>query len=149
VSKAPWNPTTIKRFVKAFPTSACTVLVETDLGKGYLKALGNSEGPYILACERIGTQLAAWLGLPTFDFATIEVTDIDEIPFHNGSKAQVGPAFITRAESGDSWSGDEKQLNRLFNPQDISRLVVFDTWTLNCDRHSWQGEGTARRARVK
>jgi len=25
-------------------------------------------------------------------------------------------------------------LNVLVNPEDISRLVVFDTWTLNCDR---------------
>ena len=92
----PWKPSTIKRFIKAFPTSACTVLVETDAGKGYLKALGNNEGPYILACEWIGTQLAAWFGLSTFDFAMFDVTNIDEIPFHNSSKAQVGRAFITQ-----------------------------------------------------
>lgn len=148
MTKAPWNPRTIKRFIKALPTSACTVLVETDAGKGYLKALGNNEGPYILACEWVATQLAARFGLSTFEVAMIDVTDIDEIPFHNGNKAQVGRAFIARAESGEPWSGDEKQLDRLFNPQDISRLVVFDTWTLNCDRHSWQGEGTDRRARI-
>jgi hypothetical protein len=148
VSKAPWNPTFIKRFVKAFPTSACVVLVETDAGKGYLKALGSDEGPNTLACEWVGTQLAAWFGLPTFEFARIDVTAIPGIPFHNGNNAQPGPAFITRAESGEPWSGDEKQLDRLHNPDDISRLVVFDTWTLNCDRHSWQGEGTARRARI-
>lgn len=148
MSKVPWKPTTIKRFIKAFPTSACTVLLETDAGKGYLKALGNNEGPHILACEWIGTRLAGWLGLPTFDIAMIDVTDLDEIPFHNANKAQVGPAFVARAESGEPWSGDVKQLGRLFNPQDISRLVVFDTWTLNCDRHSWHGEGVARRSRI-
>lgn len=144
----PWTPTTIKRLIRAFPTSACTALVETDAGKGYLKALGNGEGPHILACEWIGSRLARWFGLSTFDIAMIDVTEQDEIPFHNGGKAQVGPAFITRAESGETWSGDEKQLDRLFNPQDISRLVVFDTWTLNCDRHSWQGEDKVRRARI-
>jgi hypothetical protein len=26
-------------------------------------------------------------------------------------------------------------LDVLVNPEDITRLVVFDTWTLNCDRH--------------
>jgi|GEM_PF-276770 len=144
----PWQPTTIKRFIKAFPTSACTVLVETDAGKGYLKALGNEEGPHILACEWVGTHLAKWFGLSTFDVAIISVTDVDEIPFHNGGKALTGPAFIARAESGEPWSGDEKQLDRLFNPQDISRLVVFDTWTLNCDRYSWQGEGRTLRVRI-
>lgn len=143
-----WSPTTIKRFVKAFSTSACTVVVETDAGKGYLKAMGNHEGPHILACELVATQLARWFELPTFDFAIIEVTDIDEIPFHDGTKAEVGPAFITRAESGDVWSGDKGQLAKLFNPQDISRLVVFDTWTLNCDRYSEPRGSPARKPRV-
>ena len=131
-SKAqPWKPTTIRRFVKAIKSSACTALVETDAGSGYLKALGGPEGPHILACEWVATHLAKWFGLSTFDCAIIEVAAQDEILFHNGSIAQVGPAFITRGESGEPWSGKEKQLKRLINPQDISRLVVFDTWTLN------------------
>ena len=144
-SAKPWNPTHVKRFIQAFPTSACAALVETDAGKGYLKALGNDEGPHILACEWIGTKLAKWFGLSTFDAAIIQITEFDEIPFHNGNKAQIGPAFIARAEFGETWSGDAKQLDRIFNPEDISRLVVFDTWTLNCDRHSWQVTGLVRR----
>jgi hypothetical protein len=131
----PWKPTTIRRFIKAINSSACTARVLTNAGPAYLKALGSSEGPHTLACEWVGTHLAKWLGLPTFDCALIEVTTDDEIPFHNGGAAQPGPAFVTRAESGEPWSGKKRQLNRLFNPQDISRLVVFDTWTLNCDRH--------------
>lgn len=31
--------------------------------------------------------------------------------------------------------GSPEELNRLANPEDITRLVVFDTWTLNVDRH--------------
>ena len=27
------------------------------------------------------------------------------------------------------------ELDVLVNPEDITRMVVFDTWTLNCDRH--------------
>lgn len=135
-SRDKWSPTSINRFVRAFATSACTVVVETDADKGYLKAMENPEGPHILACELVATQMASWFGLPTFDFDIIEVTDIDEIPFYDGTKAVPGPAFITRSESGDVWSGGQLQLKRLFNPQDISRLVVFDTWTLNCDRYS-------------
>src|SRR5437867_1606779 len=108
-----WQPTTIKRFIKGFPTAACTVLVETDKGKGYLKALGGPEGPHTLACEWVATQLARWFGLATFDFALIPVTDVDDLPFSKGGKAQVGPAFITRAESGEPWSGLARQLERL------------------------------------
>ncbi len=149
MSKKPWNPTTIKRFIKAFPTSACTAQVETDVGKGYIKALGGPEGPHTLACEWVATQLARWFGLSAFDFAIIPVTDDDEIPFYKGGKAQVGPAFITRAESGEPWGGTERQLDKLINPQDISRLVVFDTWTLNCDRHSLPTDGKIGKPRVK
>jgi hypothetical protein len=32
-----------------------TARVDTDLGEGYIKALGNPEGPHILACELIGS----------------------------------------------------------------------------------------------
>jgi hypothetical protein len=31
------------------------------------------------------------------------------------------------------WRAEE--LRKLTNPADIARLVVFDTWTRNCDRH--------------
>ncbi len=144
-----WRPMFIKRFIKAFPTSACTVLVETDAGKGYLKALGGTEAPDTLACEWVGTRLATWLGLSTFDFAIIPITELDEIPFHNGAKAQIGPAFITRAESGEPWSGGEDQLKKLANREDVSRLVVFDTWTLNCDRHSWPPEPKLGKPRMR
>ncbi len=37
--------------------------------------------------------------------------------------------------AGDPWGKSGLELDVLVNPQDITRLVVFDTWTLNCDRH--------------
>lgn len=130
-----WQPQTILRFIQAFNTSAATVRVETDQGEGYLKPLGNTTGPHLLACELVGTELARRFGLPTFDFAIIEVTEDDEIPLHHGGYAQTGPAFITRAERGVTWGGSPEELSKLENLQDIARLVVFDTWMLNCDRH--------------
>ena len=127
-------PTEIKRISKALPTSACTMVVETDCGTAYLKALGNEEGPWTLACELIGTRLAQWLGLSTFEFAQIEVKPYHNIRFHNGKSAIPGPAFITRSERGEQWDGTIAPLRRLSNLEDIGRLVLFDTWTLNCDR---------------
>ena len=72
-----WSPTTIRRFVRGFPSSACTALVETDVGLGYLKAMGAPEGPHTLASELVATQLAAWFGLSVFDYAVIAVDEID------------------------------------------------------------------------
>jgi hypothetical protein len=149
----PWQPTTIKRFIHGIPSSARTALVATDAGQGYLKAMGGPEGEHTLAAELVATRLAQWFGLSTFDLAIVVVDVLDEIPFmdrdgNQTGQAKYGPAFITRGESGDSWSGDERQLAKLVNPQDVARLVVFDTWLLNCDRHSWPQGNPPRPARI-
>ncbi len=62
----------------------------------YLKAIGNPDGPHALVKDLLGTHLAAMLGLPTFDYAVIEVTDLDELPFFRGGNAEPEPAFVTR-----------------------------------------------------
>ncbi len=49
--------------------------------------------------------------------------------------ATPGPAFAARAMAGAPWNRQPRELEVLDNPEDITRLVVFDTWTLNCDRH--------------
>lgn len=112
-----------------------TAEIITDAGRAYIKAMGNRQGPHTLACEFVGTQLARWFGLATFDDAILTLDGDDEIPFHRGGQAQAGPAFVTRAEPGHTWGGSEGELAAVVNPDDIARLVVFDTWTLNCDRH--------------
>jgi hypothetical protein len=97
--------------------------------------MGNREGPHALACEWVGTQLAVWFGLRTFDLAIMNVTADDEIPLGHGRSAEPGPAIASRREKGAPWSGDPSDLKRIDNPADIAGLVVFDTWVLNPDRH--------------
>lgn len=130
-----WTPHAIRRFVRAYESSSEVTRVETELGEGYMKALGNKEGPHVLACELVGTALADWLGLPTLDYAIIEVTSDDEIPLASGRLAQPGRAFITRAEDGFPWGGDPRTLVHLQNQGDLAKLVILDTWIRNCDRH--------------
>jgi hypothetical protein len=52
--------------------------------------------------------------------------------------------FVSRSDPGDKWGGKKRQLDRLVNPQDISRLVVFDTWTRNQDRYFPRPNGPPR-----
>jgi hypothetical protein len=130
-----WQPTYIQFAEEAFKTATETALVTTDAGKGYLKALGNRGGPHYLAADWVATHLARWLGLATFEFAILEVTDLDEVLFANGKRAEPGPAFITREMIGNTWGGGPDSLKNLVNPEDLGKLVVFDTWTRNCDRH--------------
>ncbi|MCC7085431.1 MAG: hypothetical protein IT427_10530 [Pirellulales bacterium] len=150
----PWQPTVIQRFNRAYPTSACTAQIVTDAGIGYLKALESPEGRHTLVCELVGTRLAQWFELPTFDYSIIRVdADAIDIPLLDQHQKQIGmaqsgSAFITRAENGDSWSGKTEQLNKLVNPNDIGRLIVFDTWTLNCDRHCDPPTGTFGKPRI-
>jgi len=74
------------------------------------------------------------MGLQTLDLALIRITQDEEYPFANGEKAQPGPAIITRAETGSTWGGGPGQLKMVENAEDFAKLVVFDTWTRNCDR---------------
>ena len=133
-SSLPWQPTTILRHIRSLDTGAETVIVETDQGDGYLKPMGNRGGPHPLACEWVGSNLARLLGLPTFAFAIVQVTTEDEIPLAGGGRAEPGPAFISRSERGKPWGGNARELRRLVNPDDLTRLVLLDTWLRNCDR---------------
>lgn len=116
-------------------SSTNVAIVETDQGEAYLKALGNPEGPHALAADLVGTRLADAFGLPVLEMAVVELDDLIDIPFANGELAKDGPALVTRAVKGEPWGGDGAQLKKLVNPEDITRLVLFDTWIRNRDRH--------------
>ena len=73
-----FQPTEIVSFIGNLDSGAGTLIVETDAGRGYLKPLGNPDGPHALVKDFIGTHLAAQIGLPTFDYAIVDVDEIDE-----------------------------------------------------------------------
>lgn len=131
-----WNPRFYKRFVKSQDTNRKASEIETDVGYGYVKPMFKSRGHHPLACELLGTMLANWFGLPTFDFAILKLQEEDEIPLgRDGSEMAIsGPAFITRKVEGDQWDGSSKSLDKVENTDTIASLVVFDTWTCNWDR---------------
>lgn len=131
-----WTPTMFRRFVKGLNTSMGTAEIITDAGPAFIKALGNPEGPHQLACELVATRLAKWFGLPTFEFQIISIdAKVDEIPYNKGGSAASGPAFVSKAVAGHSRGGTAKELIPLVNPEGVGRLVVFDTWIRNRDRH--------------
>lgn len=142
--RADWQPTLILRQENALRTGTQTIRVVTDQGSGYLKALGNPEGPHVLVCDLVATRLARWFGLSTFEFALIEVRDEYGLMFEGGDRISPGPAFITKYDPGETWGGADRQLDQLINPGDLTRLVIFDTWTLNCDRYAPGGRRVNR-----
>jgi len=134
-----WEPTRFVRFVESIGTSTYPARIETDQGEAYVKVINNPLGPQVLARELIGCKLAHWFGLSTFDCAILDIQTDDEIWLADGRHAEPGPAFATRAIRGHTWGGREKELRKLENPEDIPRLVIFDTWILNADRHPPDG----------
>ncbi len=130
-----WQPTRLLEVGGSADTSTGATEVNTDAGRAYIKPMGNRSGPHVLATDWVGTHLAKWFGLSTFDIAILTLDDDDDFVLPRGYRAQPAPAFASRALPGEPWGKSGLQLDVLVNPEDISRLVVFDTWTLNCDRH--------------
>lgn len=130
-----WKPTKLREVADSYDTSTGTTEVMTDAGPAYLKPLGNRQGPHVLATDWVGTHLAKWFGLSTFKIAIFVLQEDDVFPLPRGAEAAPGPAFASQAMKGEPWDKSEETLDCLVNPEDITRLVIFDTWTLNCDRH--------------
>ena len=123
------------RIARSADTSTGATEVTTDAGRAYIKPMGNRQGPHVLATDWVGTHLAKWFGLSTFEIAILTLEDDDVYDLPREAKAKPGPAFAAKAMAGDPWGKSGLQLDVLVNPEDITRMVVFDTWTLNCDRH--------------
>ena len=86
--------------MESLGTSTRVMRVETDVGEGFLKALGNPEGPHVLASEWVGSQLADLLSIPTLDFALMAIDSSTELPMKDAGHALPGPAFISRLDEG-------------------------------------------------
>ncbi|WP_395089765.1 HipA family kinase [Armatimonas sp.] len=132
-----WNPGEFVRFGRTIATSTSVAEVVMEEGTAYLKALGNPEGPHALAREFVGTCLARAFELPTLNYGLAQMdATVDEIPFGDGTLAKSGTAWVTESEPGQVWGGTAAELELLDNSQDIPRLVLFDTWIRNRDRHA-------------
>lgn len=133
-----WQPTLIRRVIETLPTSTCVAKVATDAGHGFLKGMDNPAGNHSLATELVAAELAVQFGLRVPPFALVQVEGI-EIPMVDRASVQLGvvqpgPAFISREVEGTTGDGGDEFLRRIANREDVSKLVVFDTWIRNADR---------------
>lgn len=128
-----WQPTRIKRVIEGYETSTRVAKVATDAGNGFLKGMGNPAGELALATELVAGELAAWYGLQVPPFAIVGVLDI-EIPMIGRGNMRFGPGFISREIEGAPSDGADIFLKKINNPDDVSKIVFFDTWIRNADR---------------
>lgn len=111
-----WQPTRLLAVGDSADTSTGVTEVTTDAGRAFLKPLGNRQGPHVLATDWVGTHLAKWFGLSTFDIAIMTLEPDNEFPLPKGYTAEPGPAFVARAEVGEPWGNSNVQLDALVNP---------------------------------
>ncbi len=105
----------------------------TDEGNAYVKWPDNLQGPPALSSELIGTGLAQWFGLETFPYCVFDAIPVDAFPDSHDETPT--PVFATQEVHGEPWNGDDGLLTKVENLDDISWLVVFDTFACNYDRH--------------
>ena len=141
-----WNATIIVGELRQLRTNSLVVVVDTDQGQGYLKVAHAAGNPHDLVCELVGTELARYLEIPTFEYALIAVPEPAPFRLHGNPKIHPGFGYITRSSPGDQWGGQRSQLQLVENTSDFGRMVALDTWTLNCDRY--RAPATGRSARV-
>jgi hypothetical protein len=71
--------------LKSYDTSTGTTKVKTDATIGYLKALGNRQGPHVLASEFIASSLAVWFDLTVPEFSIADRIEGGWIPGMRGA----------------------------------------------------------------
>lgn len=130
---AEYQPSEIIREIEKFPSSTCPVRVATDVGEGFVKSLGNPMGEAALISELVAGELGRWLGLKVPPFAIVKQCNIEITMAKNGMTI-VPPLFFSYAVDGSPRDGGDTFLSRLRAPEDVSKLVVFDTWIRNLDR---------------
>lgn len=128
--------------VEVLRTSTKPVQVHTDDGLCLVKYLGNKQGREALVGELIGTELACNIGLKVPEFAIMDFPLMDLGMGQNNP--QQGPAFCSRWISDVmTFSPESSLLSNVRRKEDISKVVVLDTWLRNFDRFMSEADGGA------
>ncbi|UVK43274.1 hypothetical protein BPNPMPFG_005052 [Mesorhizobium sp. AR07] len=120
--------------MQAFTSSASPIQVVTDVAPGFIKALNNPYGGAALIAELVAAELGTWLGLKVPPFAIIPECNIELVMRKNGQIMQ-GPLFFSMQVDGSPRDGTDIFLSKLRDRDDVAKLVIFDTWVKNWDRH--------------
>jgi hypothetical protein len=133
------HPTEVLREIERFPSSARPARVETDVGQGFIKGASNPQGLAALISELIAAELGTWLGLAIPPFAVLRTCNI-EIPMLNNGSFITPPCFFSFAVDGETFDGTDGYLKRLSKPEDVAKIIIFDTWIRNADRYNSQDD---------
>jgi len=128
--------------VEVLKTSTRPVKINTDEGLCLVKYIGNKQGREALVGELIGTELACNIGLKVPEFA---IMDFPQMDLGLGQdNPQKGPAFCSSWVSDVmTFSPQSNLLSNIRRKEDVSKVVVLDTWLRNFDRYMSEADGGA------
>lgn len=128
------NPSEITREIEHFTSSTSPARVASDAGDGFIKSVGNPMGSAALVSELVAGELGVWFGLQIPPFSIVQKCEIEILMKKNG-RPMAPPLFFSSAVDGTPRDGTDTFLSRLRKPDDVAKLVVFDTWIRNWDRY--------------
>ena len=96
LSATPWTPTRLVRVDESFDTSMGTTKVKTDATFGFIKTMGNRQGPHMLASELVATGLAKWFRLEIAEFSILRISPDECFDLPRGAKVKPGPALVVQ-----------------------------------------------------
>ncbi|MCA3642346.1 MAG: hypothetical protein IOC63_10880 [Methylobacterium sp.] len=130
-----YQPTKVEFEVQTFPSSTRPALVQTDVGLGYIKGLNNPAGIGALVSELIASELGTWFGLQLPHFAILMNYDIEVNMKNNGQRIEPPCYYSHNIHSANAFDETDLMLSKLIKNDDLSKLIVFDTWIRNFDRY--------------
>lgn len=139
------SPLEVQRVTRTFTSSSRPARVLTDVGPGFVKGLRSPAGDGSLAAELVAAELATLMGLSVPPFAIIRDPKLD-VPMSDWRIPVMNPPlFFSQEVEGTPSDGTDVFLSRLDRPEDLAKLVVFDTWVRNVDRWAPIGHGDINR----
>ncbi len=132
-----FSPKIIFREIERFDSSTKPCLADTDEGKAILKAANNPAGKFAIVSEILCAELGKWFGLKVPDFCVLDSINL-KIQLGKTNQIFEAPIFGSKYLIAETRDVSGKMLSKLSNVQDISKLVIFDTWLRNYDRYDPQ-----------
>jgi hypothetical protein len=140
-----YSPLEVQRVTRTFTSSSRPARVLTDAGPGFVKGLRSPAGDGSLAAELMAAELATLMGLSVPPFAVIFDPKLD-VPMTDWRVPVMDPPlFCSKEVEGTPSDGTDVFLSRLDRPEDLAKLVIFDTWVRNVDRWAPDGHGEPNR----
>lgn len=130
-----WSPGKLKRLLPAAHRSHAMKPRQAKFERSgaFVKPMYEGVSCDCLVCEYVISLLSAAFRICTPRCGIVKLDRLQARMFGQPTVIE-GSAFVSEEVAAGQWNGDGRDLSTIKNLDEISRLIVFDTWVLNRDR---------------